>query len=111
MGSDIELSGVLSGIAAACRASRTVAPDMWSTSPWSPPMASGRRRVWNISQALRQEHSAIRTTTISPGVEESELAATITDPDTAAYLHEACKIALKPGGHRQGNPLRHPTTR
>lgn len=35
-------------------------------------------------------------TTISPGVVESELAATITDPDTAAYLHEACKIALKP---------------
>ena len=59
-------------------------------------MASGRRRVWNITQGLRQEHSAIRTTTISPGVVESELAATITDTDTAAYLHEACKIALKP---------------
>lgn len=43
----------------------------------------------------------IRTTLISPGVVESELAATITDPATAAYIHEVRKVALKSGAIAQ----------
>lgn len=38
--------------------------------------------VWAITDGLRQEHTNIRATVISPGVTESELADTITDPAT-----------------------------
>jgi NADP-dependent 3-hydroxy acid dehydrogenase YdfG len=38
--------------------------------------------VWAITDGIRQEHSDIRATVISPGPTESELADTITDPAT-----------------------------
>jgi len=38
--------------------------------------------VWAITEGIRQEHSNIRATIISPGATESELANTITDPAT-----------------------------
>ncbi len=49
-----------------------------------------------ISDGLRQETSKIRVTTISPGVVESELADTITDPAAKAGMDEFRKIALTP---------------
>jgi NADP-dependent 3-hydroxy acid dehydrogenase YdfG len=49
-----------------------------------------------ITEGLRQEHPNIRTTLISPGVVESELAGTITDPATARLIDEYRKIALTP---------------
>ncbi|MBT2749219.1 MULTISPECIES: SDR family oxidoreductase [unclassified Lysobacter] len=52
--------------------------------------------VWAISDGLRQEHQDIRVTTISPGVVESELADTITDPDTAQGMREFRRIAIGP---------------
>ncbi|MFC3711153.1 SDR family oxidoreductase [Sphingoaurantiacus capsulatus] len=52
--------------------------------------------VWAITDGLRQEHSDIRATVISPGVVESELASTITDPGAAAMMKDFRAIALKP---------------
>jgi NADP-dependent 3-hydroxy acid dehydrogenase YdfG len=52
--------------------------------------------VWAISDGLRQESDTIRVTTISPGVVESELADTITDPATAQGMKEFRRIAIQP---------------
>ena len=52
--------------------------------------------VWAISDGLRQESDTIRVTTISPGVVESELADTITDPAAAELMKTYRAIALKP---------------
>lgn len=52
--------------------------------------------VWAITDGLRQEHQNIRATIISPGVVESELADTITDPDTVEGMKAFREIAIKP---------------
>ena len=49
-----------------------------------------------ISEGLRLETKNIRVTIISPGVVESELANTITDPATQAAIADYRKIALTP---------------
>jgi NADP-dependent 3-hydroxy acid dehydrogenase YdfG len=50
--------------------------------------------VLAISEGLRQEHHNIRVTVISPGVTETELADTISDPATAEGMREFRKFAL-----------------
>ena len=52
--------------------------------------------VWAISDGLRQESDTIRVTTISPGVVESELADTITDPGAAEGMKAFRRIAIQP---------------
>lgn len=52
--------------------------------------------VWAISDGLRQESEVIRVTTISPGVIESELADTITDPASAEGMKAFRRIAIGP---------------
>lgn len=52
--------------------------------------------VWAISEGLRQENSAIRVTTISPGVVATELGHDITDSATKEALGEWRKSALTP---------------
>ena len=52
--------------------------------------------VWAITDGIRQEHSDIRATVISPGVVTSELGADISDADTAAAMAEFRKIAIEP---------------
>jgi len=47
-----------------------------------------------ISEGLRLETKEIRVTIISPGVVESELASTITDPATQAAIADYRKVAL-----------------
>jgi len=47
-----------------------------------------------ISEGLRLETKEIRVTIISPGVVESELAGTITDPATQAAIADYRKVAL-----------------
>jgi NADP-dependent 3-hydroxy acid dehydrogenase YdfG len=47
-----------------------------------------------ISEGLRQEHDNIRVTVISPGVTESELAETISDPASAEGMREFRRIAI-----------------
>ena len=49
-----------------------------------------------ITEGLRLEHRELRTTLISPGVVESELADTITHPDTARMIDEYRQVALTP---------------
>lgn len=49
-----------------------------------------------ISDALRQESTAIRVTCVNPGVVESELASTITHEQTQALMGDYRAIALKP---------------
>jgi NADP-dependent 3-hydroxy acid dehydrogenase YdfG len=52
--------------------------------------------VWAITDGIRQEHQNIRATIISPGVVESELADTITDPGTAEGMKAFREVAIKP---------------
>ena len=49
-----------------------------------------------LSEGLRQENERIRVTCVHPGVVESELADTITDPIAAAAMKTYRAIALKP---------------
>lgn len=101
---DVNIRGVLNGIGAVLphfqaqsaghvvNVASVAAYGVW---PTTAVYSATKSAVWDITEGLRQEHPEIRTTIISPGVVESELAATITDPDTAAYIHEARKVALK----------------
>lgn len=102
---DVNIRGVLNGIAATLprfqaqgaghvvNVASVAAHGVW---PTTAVYSATKAAVWNITEGLRQEHSEVRTTIISPGVVESELASTITDPDTAAYIHQARLVALKP---------------
>ncbi|WGM41082.1 SDR family oxidoreductase [Caulobacter sp. NIBR1757] len=102
---DVNVRGVLNGIAAVLprfqaqgaghvvNVASVAAHGVW---PTTAVYSATKAAVWTITEGLRQEHPEIRTTVISPGVVESELAATITDPDTAAYIEEARRVALKP---------------
>lgn len=49
-----------------------------------------------ISDGLRQETTKVRVTTICPGVVESELASTITHPESAKGMEEFRRIAMTP---------------
>lgn len=49
-----------------------------------------------LSEGLRQESDTIRVTCVQPGVVESELASTITDPDTAKAMAQWRQVALQP---------------
>ena len=49
-----------------------------------------------LSEGLRMENRDIRVTVVSPGVVESELAETITDPATKVAIDEYRKTALTP---------------
>ena len=49
-----------------------------------------------ISEGLRQESDKIRVTIVSPGVTESELAETISDPVARAGMEEFRRVAITP---------------
>lgn len=55
-----------------------------------------------ISEGLRQETKEIRVTIVSPGVVESELAHTITDPETRGMIEDFRKVALTPDAIARG---------
>lgn len=102
---DVNIRGVLHGIAA-------VLPDMQARKSGHIINLSsiGGHQVWPtcavycgtkfavlaISEGLRLENRDVRVTVISPGVVESELADTISDPGTQKAMEEYRKIALKP---------------
>jgi NADP-dependent 3-hydroxy acid dehydrogenase YdfG len=102
---DVNIKGVLYGIAA-------VLPEMiargtghvvniasigaLSVSPTAAVYCATKYAVRAISDGLRQEHDNIRVTCIHPGVVESELAGTITDPVAAAAMKTYRAIALQP---------------
>lgn len=102
---DVNIKGVLYGIAA-------VLPEMaergsghviniasigaLSVVPTAAVYCATKHAVRAISDGLRQEHSDIRVTCIHPGVVESELADTITDPVAAEAMKTYRAIALRP---------------
>ncbi len=102
---DVNIKGVLHGIAA-------VLPDMTargsghviniasigalSVVPTAAVYCATKFAVRAISDGLRQERDDIRVTCIHPGVVESELAGTITDPAAAEAMKTYRAIALQP---------------
>lgn len=102
---DVNIRGVLNGIAA-------VLPEMSARGsghvvniasigalhvvPTAAVYCATKFAVRAISDGLRQESSAIRVTCVHPGVVESELADTITDPGTAAAIRDYRAVALSP---------------
>ncbi|MFH5923862.1 SDR family oxidoreductase [Roseomonas xinghualingensis] len=102
---DVNIKGVLYGIAA-------VLPEMTargagqiinissigglSVSPTAAVYCATKYAVRAISDGLRQENDKIRVTCIYPGVVESELAGTITDPVAAEAMRSYRSIALQP---------------
>lgn len=102
---DVNIKGVLYGIAA-------VLPEMTqrgfghviniasigalSVVPTAAVYCATKFAVRAISDGLRQERDDIRVTCIHPGVVESELAGTITDPAAADAMKAYRAIALKP---------------
>lgn len=102
---DVNIRGVLHGIAAALPRMKAR-----NTGHFVNISSIGGYRVWPtcgvysatkyavraISEALRMENDDIRVTVVSPGVVESELAHTITDPVAADAMVDFRKIALTP---------------
>lgn len=102
---DVNIKGVLYGVAA-------VLPDMTrrrsgqiiniasigalAVSPTAAVYCATKYAVRAISDGLRQENKDIRVTCIHPGVVESELAGSITDPAAADLMKTYRAIALKP---------------
>ncbi|WP_026617660.1 SDR family oxidoreductase [Ensifer aridi] len=102
---DVNIKGVLYGIAAVLpemtvRGSGHIiniaSIDALAVSPTAAVYCATKYAVRAISEGLRQEHSALRVTCIHPGVVESELADTITDPVAAEAMKTYRAIALKP---------------
>ena len=102
---DVNIKGVLHGIAA-------VLPEMTArgsghiiniasigalgVSPTATVYCATKFAVRAISDGLRQENDKLRVTCIHPGVVESELASTITDPVAAEAMKTYRAIALQP---------------
>lgn len=102
---DVNIKGVLYGIAA-------VLPEMTargsgqiiniasvgalSVSPTAAVYCATKYAVRAISDGLRQENEMLRVTCIHPGVVESELASTITDPVAVEGMKSYRAIALQP---------------
>lgn len=102
---DVNIKGVLYGIAA-------VLPEMTARGsghvvniasigalqvfPTAAVYCATKYAVRAISDGLRQENDKLRVTCIHPGVVESELASTITDPAAAEAMKTFRAIALKP---------------
>ncbi|QIB66923.1 SDR family oxidoreductase [Kineobactrum salinum] len=102
---DVNIKGVLNGIAA-------VLPEMTargtghiiniasigalSVVPTAAVYCATKFAVRAISDGLRQENDKLRVTCIHPGVVESELASTITDPVAAEAMKTFRAIALQP---------------
>lgn len=101
---DVNVRGVLNGVAAALprfqaqggghfvNVASVAAHQVY---PTCAVYSATKYAVWAITEGIRQEHNDIRATIISPGVVESELAETITDPTTAAAIQQARTVALK----------------
>ncbi|MDQ8731874.1 SDR family oxidoreductase [Bradyrhizobium sp. LHD-71] len=102
---DVNIKGVLYGIAAvlpemAARGSGHIinmaSIGALSVSPTAAVYCATKYAVRAISDGLRREHDNIRVTCIHPGVVESELADTITDPAAAEAMKTYRAIALQP---------------
>jgi len=100
---DVNIRGVLHGIAAVLptmqaqgfgQVVNVASIGAHAVSPTAAVYCATKYAVWAISEGLRQEHSNIRVTTISPGVTESELADTISDERGRNEMKEFRKVAI-----------------
>lgn len=102
---DVNIKGVLHGIAAVLPAMQAQGSGHiislasiggMYVMPGAAVYCATKFAVRAISDGLRQENDRIRVTCVYPGVVESELAATTTDPASAAALAGFRQIAIKP---------------
>jgi NADP-dependent 3-hydroxy acid dehydrogenase YdfG len=102
---DVNIKGVLYGIAAVLPVmNRQQSGQIINVSsigglavvPTAAVYCATKYAVRAISDGLRQENDRIRVTCVYPGVVESELANTITDPVAAQAMEAYRQIALKP---------------
>jgi NADP-dependent 3-hydroxy acid dehydrogenase YdfG len=104
---DVNIKGVLYGIAAGLPVMKAQGSGQFinissigghAVFPTAAVYCATKYAVRAISEGLRQEQLAgdIRVTIISPGVVESELANTITDPNTKEAMNAFRQIALTP---------------
>ena len=100
---DVNIRGVLHGIAAALPIMEAQGHgqiiNIASTAghqilPSAAVYCATKFAVRVISEALRQETDKVRVTVVSPGVTTSELAETITHPETAAFIDDYRKKAI-----------------
>lgn len=100
---DVNIRGVLHGIAAGLPVMKEQGHGHFvnvssiaahASLPTAAVYCATKAAVNMISGSLRQESSRIRSTIVSPGVTESELAETTTHGATAAWLADYRKIAL-----------------
>jgi NADP-dependent 3-hydroxy acid dehydrogenase YdfG len=102
---DVNIRGVLHGIAAVLPHMRArgrgqiiniASIGALSVVPTAAVYCATKHAVRAISEGLRQEHRELRVTCIHPGVVESELADSITDPVAAEMMVGYRAIALQP---------------
>lgn len=102
---DVNIRGVLHGIAAVLPHMRArgrgqiiniASIGALSVVPTAAVYCATKHAVRAISEGLRQEHRELRVTCIHPGVVESELADSITDPVAAEMMVGYRAIALHP---------------
>ncbi|MFN7090338.1 MAG: SDR family oxidoreductase [Allorhizobium sp.] len=102
---DVNIKGVLHGIAAVLPVMNRQGSGQiinissiggLAVSPTAAVYCATKYAVRAISDGLRQENDKLRVTCIYPGVVESELAKTITDPVAAQAMESYRQIALKP---------------
>jgi NADP-dependent 3-hydroxy acid dehydrogenase YdfG len=101
---DVNVRGVLHGIAAALPAMRAqggghfvniASVGAYEVSPTAAVYCATKFAVRAISEGLRQESAGdIRVTLVSPGVTESELADTISDPEAREAMKSYRAVAL-----------------
>lgn len=102
---DVNIKGVLYGIASVLPAMlahqrghiiNIASIGALAVSPTAAVYCATKFAVRAISDGLRQENSQLRVTCVHPGVVESELASTITDPAAAEAMQHYRAIALQP---------------
>lgn len=100
---DVNIKGVLYGIAAALpvfakqgygHVINTSSIAAYRAIPTAAVYCATKAAVNFITEGLRQENNYVRTTIISPGVTESELAHTITHEGTAKFIDDYRKISI-----------------
>ncbi len=114
---DVNIRGVLHGIAAALPHFKQVKSGQFinvSSLGGRISIATGavycgtKFAVHAISEALRQEVGGdIRVTIVAPGVVESDLAETITDPATKQFIDKFREVSIKPDAIARAIALRH----
>ena len=101
---DVNIKGVLNGVAAALpgfvaqgsgQFVNVASLGAHYVVPTGAVYCATKFAVWAITDGIRREHDNIRATIISPGVVESELADTITDPGTIKAMDAFRAHALK----------------